>query len=142
MLKRTPYFALIAVFLSAASLFAGEFNIDDIGQVKSSGVRHVTAKEAFTIIEGDSEIIVLDVRTPPEFNRANIKGAVNINYYSFSFKKKLEALDKTKTYLVHCATGVRSGRTLPIMLEAGFTNIIHMDGGFRSWSSIGLPVQR
>ena len=54
----------------------------------------------------------------------------------------MRKLDPTKIYLVHCKTGVRSGRSVPIMLKEGIANIIHVDGGFDAWKKAGLPQVR
>jgi len=82
----------------------------------------------------------LDVRTPLEFRVSHIDNAININYYSLSFKEQLEKLDPTKTYLLHCQRGVRSGKTIPIMQEVGFTKIYHLNKGFKAWKSAELPT--
>ena len=49
-------------------------------------------------------------------------------------------LDKETTWLVHCKSGVRSGKTLPLMKKLGFKSIIHMDGGINDWRAAELPV--
>ena len=103
-------------------------------------VRDVSATEAAEILKNDPEIRVLDVRTGFEFNRGHIEDAVNFNYYSRKFKAKLNTLDKNVTWLVHCRTGVRSGKTLPLMKAAGFTNVIHLQDGIVDWTKSGLPV--
>jgi len=104
-------------------------------------VQHVNPAEAAKLIEENPDYVILDVRTPVEFKHSNIENAININYYSFSFKKKVAKLDKDKTYIVHCQSGVRSGKTMPIMLRAGFKNLIHMDGGMKGWKQAKLPVE-
>ena len=103
-------------------------------------VRDVSAVEAAELLKSDPDIKVLDVRTGFEFNRGHIENAVNFNYYSRKFKDNLDTLDKNITWLVHCRTGVRSGKTLPLMKAAGFTNIIHMQDGIVDWTKSGLPV--
>ena len=103
-------------------------------------VRDVSATEAAEILKNDPEIRVLDVRTGFEFNRGHIEDAVNFNYYSRKFKAKLNTLDKNVTWLVHCRTGVRSGKTLPLMKAAGFTNVIHLQDGIVDWTKSGLAV--
>jgi len=105
-------------------------------------VLHVSPAEAAQLIEQNTDIKVLDVRTGWEYKRGHVKGAENINYYSFSFKKSLNKLDKNTIWLVHCKSGVRSGRSIPIMQEAGFQSIIHMDGGFDAWREAGLTVNK
>ena len=103
-------------------------------------VRDVSAAEAATILMEDPEIGILDVRTGFEFDRGHLEGAVNLNYYSRKFKSKLDELDKEKTWLVHCRSGVRSGKTLPLMEAAGFKSVIHLKDGIVDWVNADLPV--
>jgi len=134
----TTLICLLGLF---SQLHAQTTNPDvlDVGTVKN-GVRHVDANEAAQILAHNADVKVLDVRTGWEYKRGHIKDAVNLNYYAFSFKKNLEKLDKKTIWLVHCKSGVRSGRTIPLMQEAGFENIIHMDGGFDDWRRSGLTI--
>lgn len=113
----------------------------DVGVVKK-GVLHVSPREAAQLLADDQSIRVLDLRTRPEFNRGHIDGAIQINYFSLNLKKKLAALDRNASWLVHCKSGHRSGRAVPQMKKLGFTKIIHMDAGFDGWKKAGLPVTR
>jgi len=53
-------------------------------------------------IEKESDIIILDVRTPKEVAQGVIPGAKVIDFYGDNFKTELEKLDKDKTYYVYC----------------------------------------
>ena len=113
--------------------------LKELGQFRD-GVLHVSATEAALLLKEKDNIRVLDVRTGFEYDRGHIEGAVQINYYWFGFEEKLATLDKETSWLVHCKSGVRSGKTLPLMKKAGFKSIIHMDGGINSWRDAKLPV--
>ena len=67
--------------------------------------------------------VVLDVRTEKEFAAGHIPGATNFNINATDFDEKLAKLDKTKSYLVHCAPGVRSARASEKMKRAGFQSV-------------------
>lgn len=112
-----------------------------IGTLKQNGIRHVSIDQGKDLISNNPDIIVIDVRTGFEFRRGHIGRAININYFSTRFRRQIRNLDPEKTYLVHCKSGHRSGRAAPIMKAEGFTNVIHMDGGFDAWKKAGLPVQ-
>lgn len=127
---------LLSLTLAVSSLWAQ----DQKDAAASFDVRHVNASEASEVLNADPDIRVLDVRTGWEYGRGHLDGAVNVNYYSLSFRKNLDKLDKDVTWLVHCKTGVRSGKTLPIMQELGFKHVVHMDGGIDSWREAGLPT--
>ncbi len=103
-------------------------------------VTHVDANGAATFLAENADAIVLDVRTPKEFAEGHVEGAVNINFRDEDFAEQLTRLDTSKTYLVHCQSGGRSTKSLPILERAGFTNVVHLDGGFRAWKKSGQPV--
>ncbi len=128
----------LALSLFASLSTAQQATLEDYGQLVD-GVRDVSAKDASQILDSFPEVRVLDVRTGFEYNRGHIANAVNVNYYSFSFRKKLAALDKDSIWLLHCKVGVRSGKTIPIMKELGFKNIIHLTHGIDEWREAGLP---
>lgn len=130
---------VMAAFLATAmvpSASAGE----TIGTVAENGVRHVNAKEAETVISTTPDLVILDVRTAKEFEAGHLKGAINIDYYAPDFKEQIALLNRDDNYLLHCRTGARSGKSVPIMIEAGLRHITHLDGGIESWKAAGLPV--
>lgn len=64
-------------------------------------VENVDAAGAAKLLAENDEAIILDIRTPGEFQRGHLKGAVNIDYRAEDYAEKLGGLDKEKTYLVH-----------------------------------------
>ena len=134
--EKSPAISTAVVLLLLLVWFASALAQDDQSTVSVN----VTPQEAAKLLKENPDIIVLDVRTPVEFYVAHIENAININYYSFSFRSQLAELDRSKTYLVHCRTGVRSSKTIPIMIELGFTHIYHMEDGFRAWKKAKLPT--
>src|SRR6188768_1084204 len=79
---------------------------------------------AFTSHLADStEKVLLDVRTPEEFAGGNIEGAINIDFKGPDFEQKIGELDKTKTYLVYCLSGIRSKKAADRMSELGFESL-------------------
>ena len=92
------------------------------------------------IIESEKPIL-LDVRTPGEFATGTIKGSKNIDFNSPDFEKDLAKLDKSKTYLVYCRSGNRSGQALPILKKLKLAKLYHLDGGINAWKADGRPVE-
>jgi len=107
---------------------------------ESAKAKHVDAKGAALMLKKDSKIVTLDIRTPEEFKSGHIKGAKNIDFRADTFESDIGKLDRSKTYLVHCASGGRSGRSLADFQKLKFKHIIHLDGGYRGWEKEGLPV--
>lgn len=90
----------------------------------------------------DTNVVVLDVRTPDEFKAGHIRGAKSVDFRSADFAKKLGELDRNRTYLVHCASGGRSTSSLETFQKLGFKSVVHLDGGFNAWKRAGKPVEK
>lgn len=107
-------------------------------------VTDITTAMAYDIIaqnEGSADLIIIDVRTAPEYESAHIPGAVNIDVTADSFDSEIENLDKELIYLVYCQSGGRSQTAVNTMEEAGFENIYHMESGFTSWQNAGYDTE-
>lgn len=102
--------------------------------------RDVSAQEAADLIASQSDLVILDIRTPEEFAAGHIKDAMLINFHGESFTAEIAKLDRTKPYLMHCASGGRSGQAMKTFKELDFTNIYHLNVGFRGWKSSGQSV--
>ncbi len=144
------YFASIKYFnrIKSAVLFIIVFALSGPAVMAHGGadtkiLKDIIPVEAFDLIQENKEnidFIILDVRTEPEYKSGHIENAENIDYYLEGFKDELGELDKNKTYLIYCASGNRSGRTLKIMDEMGFQKAYNVLGGIKGWKSKGLPV--
>lgn len=99
----------------------------------------ITVEDAAKKIE-EGGVCVLDVRAPEERTRGYIEGSENINFYDADFRNKIEKLDHSKNYIVHCAGGGRSGKTVKLMQELGFKSAQNLLGGFGEWVRKGMKV--
>jgi len=115
------------------------------GQIETPNqiLKDVGVQEAFELIQsnqGNADFIIIDIRTPEEFNEGYIENAINIDFYSETFKQDLDKLDKNKTYFIYCRSGNRSGRAMPIMKDLGFKEVYNLSAGIKDWIAEGLPV--
>jgi rhodanese-related sulfurtransferase len=129
-----------AVALVAAITFTA-CSDDAPAKAGETVVHHVQAAEARQLVD-DQKVVVLDVRTPEEFKAGSIGGAVNIDFKAADFEQRLAALDRGRTYLVHCASGNRSTQSLAVFEKLNFPELYHLDGGFKAWEGSGLPVAK
>lgn len=83
--------------------------------------------------------IIIDVRSPAEFNDGHLKGAINIPFDEIDqHQKKLDQL-KDKTMVVYCRSGRRAGIFEQQLSEQGF-NLLHLNGDFLAWHKKQLPL--
>ncbi len=82
----------------------------------------------------DDSVIVIDVRTPAEVKQFYIKGAdMFIDINGDNFEAEIDKLDKSKTYVMYCRSGGRSGRAANIMVNKGFEDVYNLEGGITDY---------
>lgn len=84
--------------------------------------------------------MLLDLRTPAEFAAGGLDGSINLDFRAADFASRLAQLDTTRTYLVICRGGVRSGKAMAMMQAAGFAAAYNLDGGLLRWQAEKRPM--
>ena len=79
------------------------------------------------------DTVILDVRSRAEQVGGVINGQRHMNIADPEFKKNVAKLDKAKTYVVYCRSGMRSARACRIMAKQGFENVYNLKGGYVAW---------
>jgi len=99
----------------------------------------ISAKQAYTLMENDENVTLLDVRTIQEFKAGHLRDATLIPLKELD--KNLEKLkeDKNKKILVYCQTGRRSISASRILEKNGFTPI-NVEGGIIVMKREGFEV--
>lgn len=138
-MKLSRVVIILSLILIASSLYGCT------GQTESTdqSLRDIGAQESFELIQrnqGNTDFIIIDLRTPQELSEGHIENAVNIDFYSETFKEDLDKLDKNRAYFIYCRSGNRSGRAMPIMKELGFKEVYNLSVGIKGWVAEGLPV--
>lgn len=101
-------------------------------QKKDSG--EISSVNDFSKIDfTDENNVLLDVRTPEEFQEGNIPNSVNIDFNSEEFDSLIQDLDREKTYYVYCKAGGRSTGACTKMQEAGFKNVVNLKDGYSAY---------
>ena len=94
--------------------------------------RQVSMDEAITMMETESNYIILDVRTPEEFAEKHIPDAINIPNETIGTEEIPELPDKEQLILVYCRSGNRSKQASEKLVRLGYTNIVEF-GGINDW---------
>ncbi|NDJ84413.1 MAG: rhodanese-like domain-containing protein [Chloroflexi bacterium] len=103
------------------------------------------AHKDITIVEYRSDFLdtntdhaLIDVRTPFEFARGHLPGAINIPLNQLQFQADKVPTDKPVVFV--CATGTRSADAAYAFANAGFDNVYNLAGGTMMWMMNGLPL--
>jgi len=90
----------------------------------------------------DDALLILDVRTPEEFDAGHVPGARNIPYTELPARIAELPSVADKDVVVYCTTGVRAERAAARFREYGFTRLLHLEGDMEQWQAGGLPVEK
>ena len=66
----------------------------------------------------ESDVQLVDVRTPEEFSEGHLENAINIDVTADDFDAKVASLDKEKPVMVYCKSGGRSALMSGKMVSA------------------------
>lgn len=91
----------------------------------------ITTAELRTLLTGNFDGLLIDVREPDEHAAAHIKGARLIPLKTLP--DALESLPTDCEILVHCKAGGRSARAVQLLLDHGFTRVRNVTGGMDAW---------
>ena len=81
--------------------------------------------------QGDTDWILIDVRTPEEYIVKHIKGAVNVPMHELLGEKMLELLkDTTRTFVIYADDEVKGCGPWMLLRQMGYSNVRVMLGGF------------
>jgi rhodanese-related sulfurtransferase len=128
-------------------------------------IRQTTPAEAHDVLTAHRDAVYLDVRTVEEFEAGHPAGARNVPVLVLDAATRrprpnpdfVSAVEKVvpraAKVLVGCQSGGRSQHAAEILLEAGWTDVTNVQGGFggahdasgrivvRGWRDAGLPVE-
>lgn len=96
-------------------------------------MRHMTARELKSVLDGSGQPPVLvDVREPWEFQICRIENSKHIPMSNIM--RALNEFDPAQELVLICHHGVRSQRVGAYLTQAGFRNLINLDGGINAWA--------
>ncbi len=82
--------------------------------------------------------LVLDVRTPHEWQSKQIAGSMNVPLNQL--QARLSELPRERSIAVHCASGYRSSIATSVLQRLGFSHVTELKGGIAAWEAAQLPV--
>jgi hydroxyacylglutathione hydrolase len=101
-------------------------------------VERVTAGSVAEQLASSAPPLVIDVRTPREWDQQHIDGAVNLPLAQL--KDRLDAIPADRPIVVHCAGGYRSVIAASLLRREGLPNVADLVGGIGAWESAQLAT--
>jgi phage shock protein E len=94
--------------------------------------------QARDLLQKDSRVFLLDVRTLGEYRQVRLDGARLIPIDQL--RQRIGELPKDRPILVYCTVGARSSQVLRYLAGQGYPEVYNLYGGISAWQLRGLPV--
>jgi phage shock protein E len=94
--------------------------------------KKITAKQGLEMLQSDSSVILLDVRTVAENKEIRIPGSLLIPLDSLKSQVSSLISDKNSKIILYCRSGNRSKEAADILISLGYKNVFDM-GGIIDW---------
>ena len=114
-------------------VFAIMFLAGCSAEVSKVDYKQITTEEAIIMMAEESDYIMLDVRTPEQYESGHIKDAINIPNEIIGDKEIVELPDKEQLIMIYCRSGNRSKQASEKLVELGYTNVVEF-GGINTWT--------
>ena len=105
---------------------------DNTNKGENAMYEQITAEEAKTIMDTETDYIIIDARTEEEFAEGHIENAILIPEYEIKDRAEKELPQKDALILVYCRSGRRSKIASEELVKLGYTNVKEF-GGIIDW---------
>ena len=107
--------------------------------VQAAGVQNVDSRTAQKMLQENTEVYLLDVRTPQEYFQARLAGAHLIPIDKFM--NRINEVPVDRPLMIYCAVGARSSQVAEYLARKGYPEIYDLRGGIEAWSKLyKLPI--
>lgn len=111
-------------------------------QDAKSRIRECTIADVKQKLDAGEKFLLVDVREESEFAAGHVPGAVHMGKGIIERDIEAKVPDPATPMVLYCGGGFRSALVADSLQKMGYTNVISMDGGWRSWTEQQLPVEK
>lgn len=116
----------VVIVLLYAVLFMILFPINYVKAYKD-----ITPKEVLKMLSS-KETVLIDVRTPQEYESGHIKNAINFPLQILKQEMEKNNISKDVPIILYCQSGIRSKNASKLLEELGYKDVYNL-GGINNW---------
>ena len=106
-------------------------------EIKECNVNDVKAR-----LDRHESFHLIDVREDGEWDAGHLPQALHLGKGVIERDIEGKIPDPATPLVLYCGGGFRSALAGDAIQKMGYTNVISMDGGWRTWTEKGLPVEK
>jgi rhodanese-related sulfurtransferase len=110
---------------------------DARGRIRETNVDEVKAR-----LDRGERFHLVDVREESEYAKDHLPGAIHLGKGVLERDVEQRIPDTSAEIILYCGGGFRSALAADNLQKMGYTHVLSMDGGIRSWREKGYPLTR
>jgi phage shock protein E len=128
------FFGILVLFLGIILLVndSNANEIKDNTSKDSSSYKDITPKDAKKMLDANENVILLDVRTPAEYQEKHIPNSTLLPLSELEDKATSVIEDIDINIVIYCRSGNRSVSASLILVDLGYKNVYNL-GGIIDW---------
>jgi len=139
--------SLLVLILVTVSAIAGpakhSTHVVKLMEEAKKVVGHVSPSEFFKLIDEDEiDFIQLDVRENNQYGHGEIFALNTVKltrgYVEYEIEKEIK--NKNSKIIVVCCSGKRALLAAKTLMDLGYTDVSHLEGGVSGWLTAGYPL--
>jgi rhodanese-related sulfurtransferase len=146
-MKKVYFFILL--FVGMSSLAAGaekqplwkEKPAGKMIEAALKSIKQVPVADLKKLMDEGEDFVLLDVRTPREYEAAHIPEAISASRGLLEFSIWYHVPDLNEPIYVYCKSGGRSALATKLLNDFGYKNAVSVATGIAGWAKSGYPVQ-
>ena len=107
-----------------------------------SRIREIDIAQYKRMVASGEPHVLVDTREESEWAAGHAAGAVHMSKGIIERDIESKIPQKDATLVLYCGGGFRSALVADALKKMGYTNPISLDGGWRDYTSSGLPVEK
>lgn len=100
----------------------------------------VSADDLYELSQNSKGVVIIDVRTPQEFERGAVSGSINIPLDTIQRSLVEKFPQKDIPLYLYCLSGSRSCVAAEKIEALGYTNVHDVQNGLLAWRMKGYPL--
>ena len=105
-----------------------------------SRIRETNVDEVKKRMDRGEKLLLVDVREESEYAKDHLPGAIHLGKGVIERDIEERVPELNREMILYCGGGFRSALAADNLQKMGYTNVISMDGGIRSWREKGFPL--
>jgi|SRR5688572_23617370 len=105
-----------------------------------SRVKEIDIEQYKKMAASGEQHLLIDVREDNEWNAGHAKGAVHLGKGIIERDIEARVPDTSTKLVLYCGGGFRSALAADALQKMGYQDAISLDGGWKAYSSSGLPI--